>query len=72
MDLIITIALLIIAISIITKGKITIEIVHTDNPQNTVPTDTLEGPEGVSKQSIDDFVNSINNLMGVNQDSDEE
>lgn len=72
MDLIITISLLVIALSIIIKGKLTIEIVHTNNSQSLEPSKDLEESEENSIPTVDDFVNSINDLMGVNNQDNAE
>lgn len=72
MDIIIVLTLIIIAISLVSKGKITIEIIHKeDAPFIKVETDLEPEDTQDTKRAIDNFVNDINDLMGVNHNDNE-
>lgn len=72
MDIIIVLTLIIIAISLITKGKLTIEIIHKEEtPFTKVETDLEPEDTQDTKHAIDNFVNDINDLMGVNHNDNE-
>lgn len=72
MDIIIVLTLIIIAISLVSKGKITIEIIRKeDTPFIKVETDLEPEDTQDTKRAIDNFVNDINDLMGVNHNDNE-